>query len=210
MAMASPWKILAAAAGALLLAGCMHATKTAQVEHFDLGAAPPATAVEQSPAGAGKVLQVRRIEVPAWLAAEAMWYRLEYRDADNPASYTLSDWIAPPATLLEPILQRALAASGRWRAVLGPANPANADDRLHIRLDDFSQHFRQPGQSSGVIDATVTLLDATDGHVVAQRHFRIEASAPSADAAGGAKALAAASHDFAAQLVAWLGSLPAG
>jgi cholesterol transport system auxiliary component len=46
------------------------------------------------------------------------------------------------------------------------------------------------------------------GRVVGQRSFAASAPAPSADASGGARALAAASDDVIAQLSAWLAAQP--
>jgi cholesterol transport system auxiliary component len=92
---------------------------------------------------------------------------------------------------------------GGWRAVVGPANSAQADVTLHVSVDDFSQVFTSPGESFGVLDATVTLDGANDA-LVAQRHFHFRVAAPSADAAGGVEALDAASGHFADQLRDWL------
>jgi cholesterol transport system auxiliary component len=46
------------------------------------------------------------------------------------------------------------------------------------------------------------------GRVIDQRSFAAQAAAPSADASGGARALAAASDDLIAQMSAWLAALP--
>lgn len=188
----------------LLLGGCMHSTKAQFTGHYGLGtsAAAPAGGTNAS-GGSGKILEVAQISVPEWLSGNAMYYRLDYRNDDRLAAYGQSDWIAPPASLLEPVLQYALAAGG-WRAVVGPRNPANADASLHLRLDDFSQAFAQPGSSKGILDATATLIDNHSDRVIAQKHFHVEVAAATPDARGGAKALAEASRKFAAQLQGWV------
>jgi cholesterol transport system auxiliary component len=150
----------------------------------------------------GKILEVAQISVPEWLSGTAMYYRLDYRDDNQLAAYAQSDWIAPPAAMLEPILRRSLAGGG-WRAVIGPRNPATADASLQLRLDDFSQAFAQPGESEGVLDATATLIDSHNDRVIAQKHFHVEVAAATADAQGGAEALAEASRKFAAQVQGW-------
>ncbi|HET7267651.1 MAG TPA: ABC-type transport auxiliary lipoprotein family protein [Oleiagrimonas sp.] len=194
-------------ASALLLSGCMSTGQTRTVQHYALGA-PVATPAGAHPAASGErdVLKVARVTVPPWLAGTDMYYRLDYRDGGQLSAYGQSDWAAPPATLLEPWVQAALSASGQWRAVVGPRNPATADVSLHLRLEDFSQIFASPEQSTGVIDATATLLDNADASVVAQKHFHVTVPSPSADARGGATALREASHALARQISRWLGT----
>lgn len=191
--------------GALLLGGCVHATRSGVIHHYDLGATVAATASDHPAANhAGKVLQITAIATPPWLAGTGMHYRLHYRDDQRLAQYAQSDWIAPPATLLEPILRSAIAAGGDWRAVIGPHAPAQADTTLHVRLDDFSQVFSEPHDSAGVIGATATLVDNHEDRVMAQRHFHVEVAAPAPDAAGGVKALAEAGRELAALIRYWL------
>lgn len=197
------------AACLLILGGCVHSTKAQFTRHFALGT--PASigandSVTTNPNG--KILEVTQISVPEWLSGTAMYYRLDYRNDNQLAAYAQSDWIAPPAAMLEPILRRSLA--GGWRAVIGPRNPATADASLQIRLDDFSQAFAQPGDSKGVLDATATLIDSHNDSVIAQKHFHVEVAAAAADAQGGAKALADASRRFAARLQDWLRSAQRG
>lgn len=195
----------AASVCTLLLAGCMHTTKTVFVHHYDLGAAVSASTPHGNPGHRhGEVLRVARIAVPEWLAGTGMHYRLDYRDDRQVAVYGHSDWAAPPATLLEPIIQNFLAADDGWRAVVGPDSPATADASLHIRLDDFSQVFSQPHDSAGVIDATATLIENHDDKVLTQRHFHVEVAAKTPDAQGGVAALAEASRQFIAHLQHWL------
>lgn len=187
----------------LLFGGCVHSTKAQFSGHYGLGTPASTPANGSGAANAdGKILQISQISMPDWLSGNAMFYRLDYRNDDRLAAYGQSDWISPPASLLEPILRRALAAGG-WRAVVGPRNPATADASLQLRLDDFSQAFSEPGESRGVLDATATLIDNHHDDVVAQRHFHIEIPAATPDAQGGAKALAEASRKFAAQLRDW-------
>jgi cholesterol transport system auxiliary component len=199
---------MALCACTLVLGGCVHATKGEFPRHYALD--NPAQVIHearQPDNSGGKILQIARIAVPEWLEGTAMYYRLDYQHDSRLSAYGRSDWIAPPATLLEPMLQNAIAAGGGWRAVIGPANPANADASLQLRLDDFSQRFSQPGHSVGVLDATATLIGNHDDGVVAQQHFHIEVAASTPDAQGGAQALGEAGRQFAAQVQRWLGSV---
>lgn len=186
----------------MTLGGCGAASRQNVVpRHYTLGGASPA-ASQPSSNPRGAILRIARIDMPAWLQGTRLHYRLAYRNDDVIAAYANSDWAAPPAGMLEQRLRNALAAGG-WRAVVGPASTAQADFTLQVRVDDFSQLFTSPGESFGVLDATVTLVAVNDA-VVAQRRFRFRVAAPSPDAAGGVKALGAASRDFARQLRDWL------
>ncbi|HET6632260.1 MAG TPA: ABC-type transport auxiliary lipoprotein family protein [Rhodanobacteraceae bacterium] len=206
--MKPPSLALCSLAATALLAGCAGGPKPVFPHHYTL-AGPAGAGAEThaaSPAAAGAILQITRISVPQWLQGTALYYRLDYRHDGRVSAYARSDWVAPPASLLERVIQHQLAAAGAWRAVLEPGSAAIADYDLQIQLNDFSQSFDGPSTSSGVLDAVATLVDNHDGGVAAQKHFHLEARAPSADAAGGVKALSDASHRFAAQLQAWLQS----
>lgn len=186
----------------LALGGCGAASRQNVVpRHYTLGQLAPAATQTPSHSN-GATLRIARIEMPAWLQDTGLYYRLAYRHDNVVAAYANSDWAAPPADMLEQRLRSALAGSD-WRAVVGPGSNAQADFTLYLRLDDFSQVFTAPAQSFGVLDATATVVAASDD-VVAQRHFHVRVAAPSADAAGGVKALDAASRDFARQVRDWL------
>lgn len=189
----------------LALGGCVHATKPEFPRHYALGSPAQVIHENRQPDNpGGKILRIARVAVPEWLEGTAMYYRLDYQHDSRLSAYGRSDWIAPPATLLEPMLRNAIAAGGGWRAVIDPGNPANADASLQLRLDDFSQTFSQSDDSVGVLDATATLIDNHDDDVVAQKHFHIEVAARTADASGGAEALGEASKRFATQARRWL------
>jgi cholesterol transport system auxiliary component len=191
----------------MFLTGCVHTTKANFLHHYTLSAANSSSNAENgTPDPNGRTLQVAQIVVPEWLDGAAMYYRLDYQDDGRLASYANSDWIAPPATLLQPLLQQAILSGGGWRAVTGQRSPASADVTLQIRLDDFSQAFSQPQASTGVLDATATLIANRDQHVIAQRHFHVATPAPTPDAQGGAKALGDASAKFADELRRWITS----
>lgn len=186
----------------LALGGCGAASRQNLVpRHYTLGGSAPA-ATQPSSHSSGATLRVARIEMPAWLQGTGLYYRLAYRHDNAIATYANSDWAAPPADMLEQRLRNALADRG-WQAVVGPGSTTHADFTLHVKLDDFSQVFTSPSESFGVLDAAVTVVGANDA-VIAQRHFRFRVAAPAADAAGGVKALDAASRNFARQLRDWL------
>jgi cholesterol transport system auxiliary component len=80
---------------------------------------------------------------------------------------------------------------------------------LRLEIDEFSQMFDAPDKSVGQIrvHATVVQASATGERLVAQRGFAAQRPAPSADAAGGVRALTAATDAVVADIAQWMGSL---
>jgi cholesterol transport system auxiliary component len=180
----------AALAGALaigMLAGCAAGTPSAISNiRYDLGpAAPPATS---GPMPAVKVLDVSSSHT---LDSDSLLYRLSYADAQRTASYANSHWTTTPAQLL----------TQRGRVL--PGGDGGRAPVLKIDLDEFEQVFDGTAESHGALTARATLIQGDK--VLGQRTFVARAPASTPDAAGGAGALAAASDDFVAQVVAWLG-----
>lgn len=199
---------LALGACVLMLGGCAHlSSRQAFPRHYTLTAEPSPTRSSRAPAP-DATLQVARIAVAPWLQGTDLFYRLDYRHDDRIAAYAQSDWVSPPAKLLETMIQNTLAAGGHWRIVTGLTGPASTAFALHVQLNDFSQAFATPQQSDGVLDATATLVANRDGSVVAQRHFHVRAAAPTPDAEGGVKALNQAALQFATGLEQWLRAIP--
>lgn len=195
----------------LVLGGCASATGPMEQHHYALGElAPPPAAAQRTMTNNGKVLGITQITVPPWLAGTGFFYRLAYDENNRLAAYAYSDWVAPPATLLEPLIRDALASASGWQAVVGPGAPAAVDASLYLRLGNFSQVFGQPQQSFGVIELTATLIASHSEQVLAQKDFRVQVAAPTPDAQGGAKALARASRQLVVQLQRWVQSAAVG
>lgn len=195
----------AAAAFALawitMLAGC-GSTSTAMPEaRYDLGAISTANAAANAaPMPPVKVLAV---SAPRNLETDAFAFRLSYVDAQRTGNYSTSHWTMPPAQLLTQRLREALAARG---PILSGADPVRAVPLLEVELTGFEQDFDAPEQSRGLVSVRATLTQ--QGRVLSQRSFAASAPASSADASGGARALAAASDDVIAQISAWLAAQP--
>ena len=126
-------------------------------------------------------------------------YRLGYADSQQVAAYANSHWTMPPSALLTQRLRGALSSRG---TVLTGADGVAAPV-LKIELSEFEQVFDSQSQSHAAVTARATLTQS--GKVIGQRTFISRAPSRSADAAGGAQALAAASDDLVAQIGAWLG-----
>lgn len=186
-----------AAAGLLgtALVGCTLGMPAAVSNiRYDLGPAnPPAYT------GALPTLRLFDVRTPRVLDSDDILYRLSYADPTQTAAYANSHWAMRPSQLLTERVRDALAAHG---AVLGGGQAVNAP-LLTIDLEQFEQVYDGEGQSHGALTARATLTH--EGKVVAQQTFVARAPASMPNAAGGVHALAAASDDFVAQLVAWLG-----
>ncbi|HET8551030.1 MAG TPA: ABC-type transport auxiliary lipoprotein family protein [Gammaproteobacteria bacterium] len=204
---------LIALPAALILGGCISTSEPVQIEHYTISGAraPTQSAPTTSPAaGSEPILRIAGIQAPHWLDSASMYYRLAYQNRARVAAYSRSDWVSPPPAQILNLLEDVLAASGDYKAVLGPSDISNADVTLRIELGDFEQVFTSRNQSVGVLDATVTVINNHAAKIAAQRHFHIEKPAPSADAAGGVKALSAASQTFATRVRSWLTEIKAG
>jgi cholesterol transport system auxiliary component len=182
----------------LATAGC--ATPQAPVAKavYDFGPALAQPSLPASTASLPPALGLAEVDANAALESTAVVYRLAYADAQQLRPYALARWSMPPAQLVRLRLRDALAANG---PVLSGTDSA-ATWVLKVELDEFSQVFDAPASSSGVVRLRATLLRANQW--VGQRSIWARAPAASADAAGGARALAAATDDAAKQLAAWV------
>ncbi len=156
-------------------------------------------------------------------SSTAMLYRLAYTDARQLRPYQMARWAMPPAQLVQQALRTQL---GERRAVLS-ADDALAAVRegaggststigegslptvLRVELEEFSQVFSSASASTGLVRVRATLVEPTaDGEkLLGQRLFTVQVPAPSADAAGGTRALADATAQVAQGVSQWVGQL---
>ena len=83
---------------------------------------------------------------------------------------------------------------------------ASATRILRVQLAEFAQWFETPTRSFGVVRLLVTLRDNTPAgeRLVGQRSIIARHPAPTADAPGGVRALAAAADAAADEIATWL------
>ncbi|MGI4902251.1 MAG: ABC-type transport auxiliary lipoprotein family protein [Janthinobacterium lividum] len=146
-------------------------------------------------------MRLLAISAPAELDTDRLCYRLIYAEPNRARFYADSSWTARPAQLLARRLKLGLGAAAHLDAVLDASDPGRAP-LLKIELLEFAQYFDAPGRSRGVVSLRATLFNGD--LAIAQQPFVAQVSAPSADAAGGAQALASASDQAIAALAAWL------
>ncbi|MBS0506189.1 MAG: membrane integrity-associated transporter subunit PqiC [Proteobacteria bacterium] len=194
-----------------LLAGCAALPEPpARATVYDFGPG----ALQAAPARQGAALPPLVLaEVGASAPAEgsnALQYRLAYANAQQLRPYSQARWSQPPAALLQQALRERL---GRERIVLYPNQAAvqqpvqgRLPSVLRLQLEEFSQVFTSADASAGVVRLRAVLGDAgvAGETLVAQQVFVAQRPAATADAAGGARALAEASAQLADELAAWV------
>lgn len=179
--------------------GCLSACSTPSVvtpSVFDLGT------VKFGPLASGAVdMRVEVSATPA-LASTDMVYRLLYDDAQVWRRYANSRWAATPAQLVQERLRVGLLAAPAVNGVGGVGGTA-VSRNLSVRVLEFSQWFDRPDSSRAVIQVEARLYQ--NGILQVQQLMQVEAPASSANAAGGAAALAQASDELANRLLNWQG-----
>lgn len=193
----------------LLLAGCgALPDKPAHIALYDFGPGPLAPAAPS--AQPLPPITLADLDTSASrLEGTALNYRLGYDDPQMLRPYAGSRWTQPPLQLLR---QRLRDALGTQRTVLGTLEAGNLAregrgiDVLRISLDEFSHYFESPAASTGLVRVRATLVRGSPSgeQVLGQRVFAVQRPAPSADAAGGARALAAASEAAIGEIVQWV------
>ena len=204
---AAPWAALALAAA---LSACSAIPdKPVRATLYDFGPVAPATApTAQQPSLPAIVMA--DVEAPGSLDGTAVLYRLGYADDHQLRPYAQSRWSAAPPQLIRQRLRQRL---GQERPVLDlgesaalARDSAAAPRVLRIGLEEFSQLFETEKQSWGLLRLRVTLMENTAAgeKLVAQRNFIVRQPAPTADAPGGVRALAAATDAVAEDIAQWL------
>ncbi|MBK4736464.1 ABC-type transport auxiliary lipoprotein family protein [Noviherbaspirillum pedocola] len=192
-------RLFCAALATLSLAGCAGMRNQIPPQLYDLGPAQPQTSMTSLPPVA-----LADADAPAWLDAPLMVYRLAYTDPRQPRAYAQSRWSMPPPDLLTQRLKTRLVQAGG--TVLAPNSGVAGAPVLRLEVDEFEQVFDRPDASRVRISARLSALDGR--RLIGQKSFVRELPAPSADAAGGAAALATAADATIADMLAWLATLP--
>ena len=197
-----------AAIAVLALLGCATPDKPVRAKLYDFG--PGASTATAAPSQARPALMLADIESSGALDSSALLYRLGYDDVHQLRPYANARWSAPPPQLIRQRLREQLARDGPVLD-LGEssalARSAGAMPRiLRIELEEFSHYFETPARSWGLVRLRATLLDNTPGgeRLVGQRSIVVRTPAPTPDAPGGVRALAAATDGAADQIAQWV------
>ncbi len=207
---------LSLGAGVLLLAGCgALPDRPARAVLYDFGpglvsASPAASPTAGAPVAVASTLALAEIEASARLEGTQVLYRLGYADGNELRPYGLARWSVAPVQLVHQRVNDALSVR---HTVLSPRESASmarsggrVPNRLRVTLEEFSQYFEAPTTSVGLVRLRATLIQTQAGgdRVLAQRSFTAQRPAPTPYAAGGVKALAAATDAVVAELAGWV------
>jgi cholesterol transport system auxiliary component len=197
----NPTIMIALLATTLQLAGCATVRQDSSAL-FDLGSMPSTQDAASLPAL--PPISVAEIDVPSWLDRRMMHFRLSYADDLQPRVYSQSRWAAAPGELIEQRLKWQITRAGG--IALPASSGATGVPVLRMEVQDFTQVFSTPQKSTGQVSLRASVFD--DRKLVAQKTFVRHVVAPTADATGGAEALAAASDAVIAEIIIWLSGLP--
>jgi cholesterol transport system auxiliary component len=191
----------ALALSALFLAGCA-SNPTQESATYDFG---PVAAAGVPPGAAPPIpaLVVMDATGPAALENERMYYRLNYADALQARTYASSRWASNPLQMVTQRFKTRLAQSGM--KVLAATDASTGVPLLRVEVDDFVHAFTGVAQSEGQLTLRASLFN--DHKLLDQRTFVRNIPARTADAAGGARALAASTDAVAADILAWLATI---
>ncbi len=188
------------------LSACSVLDKPTRALVYDFGPGLPSSAQTESAASRPAVM-LAQVAAHSALDSTAILYRLAYADEQRLLPYAQARWSMPPAQLLHLRLRETLAQ--RFVVLREGEGAADGSLRslvLHLELDEFSHLFEAPGESLGLVHvhASVMRPTAAGDRLLAQRDFTVRRAAPSADAAGGVRALTAAADGVLADIAQWL------
>jgi cholesterol transport system auxiliary component len=140
---------------------------------------------------------VQAVSASPALDSDDIAYRLAYANPNQARRYSGSEWTATPAQLMTDRLRGKLAQTAQ---LLEAGDPEDTT-LLKVELLDFSQRFDAPGRGQGVVSIRATLKTRT--HLIAQRDFTASVPSPTANAEGGASAIAQAADAVLDNLTTW-------
>lgn len=201
-----------------LATGCTVIDKPTRATTYDFGPGELSTHAPAKPAAPVPALPPLAIADIATsggaLENQAVLYRLGYLDAQQLRPYSLARWTMPPAQLIRQRMrdrlgQQRVVLNAREGVALNRSQNANLP-MLRLELEEFSQLFSAPDASVGLLRLHATLVEITPAgeRLLAQRSLAVQRPATSSDAAGGVRALTAATDAAIDELDQWLRQMP--
>jgi len=207
-ALAASWLLAFAVLGSLV--GCATPDKPVRATLYDFGPGAIMAPTVAMQALSLPPLVLADVDASGALDGSSVLYRLGYADANQLRPYAHARWSAPPPRLIRQRLREQLA---RDRPVLDLGESAalarsngGMPRVLRLELEEFTHFFETQTQSWGLLRLRATLMENTPAgeKLLAQRSLVIRQPAPSADAPGGVRALAAAIDAAAVEISQWL------
>ena len=156
-------------------------------------------APDQTPAGP-RLSGVLAVAMPH-AAAGYDTVEMAYRKSPHELSYyALSQWVAPPASMVRQAMSATLAASGLFGGVESDPPPVPARYRIYTDLVRLEQDF-SARPSIEHLTLRVSLVDEQDKRLLGTRLIDVSAPAPSEDASGGVTAANRALTDALKKIV---------
>ncbi len=212
-------KFSRAALGAVLAIGavlamtaCALPDKPTRSTVFDFGPGP-LTVQAQNRMAPLPPITLSEVDAVGGFDTSTVMYRLGYANSQQLRPYAQARWSMTPPQL---ILQRMRDSLGATRPIFnvgeGPAQTrvnGQLPNVLRVELIEFTHYFSSPTESVGLVRMRVTLVDAQPGgeKLLGQRVVIAQKPAPTADAAGGVKALSAATDAAIEEINQWLNQI---
>lgn len=165
-------------------------TQTKEIARYDFGRLSGPWAFSGFPLAS---LDVRSVP---WLDNPAMQIRFEFDDEWRRRSYIESQWVAPPAALLERFLTR--------RILFRQSDQFGRGCHLSFSLHELGQSFERPESAFVLLEMLATLLPAVSGRTLAKRAFLIQKQSPTPDAVGNVAATRDAVQTLSSEIDIWL------
>ena len=116
--------------------------------------------------------------------------------------FAKSQWIAPPAQMLLPLLVTSLQNTRHFHAVVAPPFPGLAEVSLDTRLLEFRQEFFNDRSQFKMVLLAV-LIKTSTSHVIVERRFSATVAASENNPYGGVVAANQATQQILQQLSRW-------
>ena len=191
------------------LTGCAGRSSASAVAVYDFGPGD-LLSMPQNRMAPLSTLALPPVQTTRALDSTSLYYRLSYKDAQQPKPYAHARWSMPAGELIDQKLRQQL---GQRRSLVNPEDnlQLGKDVRiLRLQLEEFSHVFEATDKSIGLLKMRVTLLepDTKGARLLAQRHFTLQQPSTTPDASGGVRALSAAVESFTVELEQWLQQQP--
>ena len=139
------------------------------------------------------------IASPGYQSSSMIYMMIPYRLK----AFVSHRWVAPPATMLLPLLAESLQARHYFHAVVTPPFTGVTDYRLITHLLVMRQEFIQPTSQVRIV-MEADLINNRTGRVIADRRFQVLQQAPENNPYSGVLAMNRAARMITAKIAAFV------